>query len=69
MATILRLEPESAALSIKRRLELIDQCAAYIRETVARYDGLKLFEAELDKHGVKDRVLAMAAQAPTPESN
>jgi hypothetical protein len=69
MATVLRLEPESAALSIKRRVELIDQCTQYIRETVARYDGLKAFEAELEKHGIKDRVAALMAPAPTPEAN
>jgi hypothetical protein len=69
MATVLRLEPESAALSIKRRVELIDQCAQYIRETVARYDGLKSFEAELEKHGIKDRVASMTTPAPAPEVN
>lgn len=56
---VLRLEPESAALSIKRRIDLIEQCETYIRETVARYDGLKSFEVELDKHGIKERVAAL----------
>lgn len=57
----LRLEPDSAALSIKRRIDLIDQCEAYIRATVQRYDGLKAFEAELEKHGIKERVAALTA--------
>lgn len=62
MALVLRLEPESAALSIKRRIEQIEQAKAYIRETVARYDGLKSFETELDKHGITDAVAAVTGE-------
>lgn len=65
----LRLEPESAALSILRRIELIDQCRAYIAATVERYDGLRAFEAELAKHGIKDRIDAIVATESATEGS
>lgn len=55
--TILRLVPEEAAESIAVRIRQIKQAEAYIKETVARYDGLKAFEVELQKHGVSKDVL------------
>ena len=57
--TTLRLDPENAAKSIKARLDTIAQCEAYIRETVARYDGLKSFEKLLADAGVAERVHAI----------
>jgi hypothetical protein len=54
--TSLRLEPTSAAASIKARLETIAKCKAIILATVERYDGLKAFEAELARHNITDAV-------------
>lgn len=56
MAVKFTLVPDEAAASIAQRIKLIETCEAYVRETVARYDGLKAFEAELAKHGVADKV-------------
>lgn len=55
--TPLRLVPVEAAASIAARIKTIQQCEAYIRETVKRYDGLKAFESELVKHSVSEAVL------------
>lgn len=57
MATKYILVPEEAAESIAVRVKSIKQAEAYIKEVVARYDGLKAFEAELQKHGVSKDVL------------
>ncbi len=59
---VLSLDPENAALSIQRRLETIAACQTYIRGVVIRYDGLGLFNAELEKLGIKDAVDAMTAK-------
>ena len=59
MAMKLTLVPSEAAESIAARVRLIEQCEAYIKATVARYDGLKSFEAELSKHGVTEKVAAV----------
>jgi hypothetical protein len=53
------LDPENAALSIKRRLETIDACTAYLREVTARYAGFAPFRAELERLGIKDAVDAL----------
>lgn len=60
MGTTLHLDPENAALSIKARLDTIRKCEAYVRETVARYDGLKSFEARLAELGIHDAAHAIA---------
>lgn len=63
MAAKLTLVPDEAAASIAARIKTIHQCEQYIRETVKRYDGLKAFEAELEKHGVSDGVTAIMKRA------
>lgn len=60
--TSLRLDPENAAASIANRCRTIGQCIAYIRATAERYDGLKAFDAELEKHGVKAYVDSITAK-------
>lgn len=60
MSATLRLNPENAALSIKARLDTIRQCEAYIRETVASYDGLKAFENLLVEKGLSEAAHAIA---------
>lgn len=67
MAAVLKLEPESAALSIATKLGTMQQLRTAIKETVIRYDGLKSFDAELEKHGVKDEVAKLMAEALNPE--
>jgi len=59
MAVKLTLVPDEAAASIAQRVALLETCEKYIRETVARYDGLKAFEAELAKRGVAEKVAAI----------
>lgn len=59
----LSLDPENAALSIQRRLEIISQCERYISEVVTRYGGLNLFTAELEKLGIRAAVEMMIAPA------
>lgn len=56
MANELRLVPDQAAASIAARIKVIENCKAMIRETVKRYGGLKAFEDQLGKAGVKDAV-------------
>jgi hypothetical protein len=60
--TTLRLDPDNAAKSIAARLKTIEQCETYIRETVARYDGLKSFEKGLEALGATDRVRAIVGK-------
>lgn len=60
MTTVLRLDPDNAARSIKVRLDTIQQCEAYIRETVTRYDGLRAFEAKLADLGIADAAHKLA---------
>lgn len=56
MAVKLTLVPDEAAASIEMRIKLIEQCERFVRETVIRYDGLKAFEAELEKRGIAAKV-------------
>ena len=56
MAVKLTLVPEEAAQSIAARIQTLEACEKFVRETVSRYDGLKAFEAELAKHGVAEKV-------------
>lgn len=56
MAVKLTLVPDEAAASIEMRIKLIEQCERFVRETVIRYDGLKAFEAELEKRGIATKV-------------
>ena len=49
------LEQEFNSLHAQR-----EACEAYIRQTVARYDGLKAFETALAKHGVAEKVAKIA---------
>jgi hypothetical protein len=60
---MLTLVPDEAALSVKRRVETIAQAKAYIREVVARYDGLNSFENLLADHGVAAEVAAIVNEA------
>lgn len=60
MAVTLKLVPTDAAESVAERIKLIEACEAYIRQTVARYDGLKAFETALAKHGVAEKVAKIA---------
>lgn len=60
MPATLRLDPENAVLSIKARLDTIRKCEAYVRETVARYDGLKSFENRLADLGIHEAAHAIA---------
>lgn len=60
MTSVLRLDPDNAAQSIKVRIDRIEQDKAYVRETVARYDGLNAFEAKLVELGIADAVHAIA---------
>lgn len=62
MSTVIHLDPENAAKSVKARLETIRQCEEYIRATVIRYDGLNAFEALLVEHGVSEAAHAIAAR-------
>lgn len=59
MAAKLTLVPDEAAESIAARIRLIEQCEKHIKETVARYDGLRAFDAELNKRGVAEKVAAI----------
>lgn len=59
MPIALKLVPNLAAESIAVRIATIASCEKYIRETVARYEGLKIFEAELAKLGVSEAVQAV----------
>lgn len=56
MTNELRLVPDQAAASIAARVKVIENCKAMICETVKRYDGLKAFEDQLARLGVKDAV-------------
>lgn len=51
------LMPHEAAASIAVRIRRIAADEAYVKAVVARYDGLKAFDAELQKHGVSKEVL------------
>lgn len=64
MAT-LTLDPDNAALSMQARLVTIEQCKKYIRETVARYDGLNALDVKLAELGITDTVAAIVAE-PAP---
>lgn len=50
------LVPEQAAASVAARVKTVVSCEAWIKDVVKRYDGLKTFEAELQKHGALDVV-------------
>lgn len=59
MANKLTLVPDEAAASIAVRVQQIKLAEAYIKEVVGRYDGLRSFEAELQKLGISADVLAI----------
>lgn len=50
------LVPNEAAASVAAKIKTIQQCEAIIKSIVARYDGLKAFDAELEKLGVLNAV-------------
>jgi hypothetical protein len=58
----LSLDPENAAGSIASRIETIRKCELYIKETMARYDGLKSLQTLLDQAGITDKVAAICAK-------
>jgi hypothetical protein len=60
--TILRLDPDNAAKSILVRLGVIKQHEDYIRKTMARYDGLRSFETQLEAAGVAEDVRAIVSK-------
>ncbi len=60
--TVLRLEPETAVQSIKRRLETIEQNKAWIKATVGRYDGLNAFDNLLVENKIMAAVTALMAE-------
>lgn len=61
---VLRLDPEAAAQSIAVRVKTIAQNVEWVRDVAARYDGLKAFEAELEKLGILNAVKRMCGDAP-----
>ena len=58
----LSLDPENAANSIAARVETIRKCEAYIKETMARYDGLKSLETLLAQAGIALKVAEIVAK-------
>lgn len=58
----LSLDPENAALSLAARIETIRKCEQYIKETMARYDGLKSLEALLEQAGIASKVAEIVAK-------
>jgi len=60
--TTLRLAPTEAAASIAARVRTIKACQTYIRETTARYDGLKAFTAAIEAQGLTQADLDKLAQ-------
>lgn len=46
------LVPEQAAASVAAKVKTMQQCEAIIKGIASRYEGLKQFDAELDKRGV-----------------
>lgn len=58
----LALDPENAAASIAVRIATIKTSEAYVRETMARYDGLKSLDALLEKAGVAEDVKKIMAK-------
>lgn len=67
MAVTLKLVPVEAAASVALRIKQIQQAQAYVRGVASRYDGLKSFEAELEKHGVSEAVKAIVSAAAQPQ--
>lgn len=55
----LSLDPENAAASLASRVETIRKCEQYIRETMARYDGLRSLQTLLQQAGIADEVAAI----------
>jgi hypothetical protein len=66
--TPLRLDPANAALSIRVRVRQIAEAEKYVRETVARYDGLRSFHAELERMGIAEEVFSICT-VPVPPPN
>ena len=62
MAVKLTLVPDEAAASIEQRIKLIEQCETHIRETMARYDGLKAMDAELERRGILAKAKQIAGR-------
>lgn len=59
---MITLDPVNAIKSIQVRLERIEKDKAYIREVVARYDGLKSFEDPLKEAGQWAAIEAVIAE-------
>lgn len=58
----LSLDPENAAKSIASRVETIRKCEDYIKETMARYDGLKSLQDLLTQAGIASKVSTIVAK-------
>ncbi len=58
----LSLDPENAAASLASRVETIRKCEQYIKETMARYDGLKTLQSLLEEAGIADKIAEIVAK-------
>jgi hypothetical protein len=72
-APTLHLDPANAALSLRVRVRQIIAAQIYVRDTYARYEGLRSLDRELERMGVLGDVLAIcgvpAATVDIPSPN
>lgn len=58
----LSLDPENAAKSLAARVQTIMDCEDYIKEVMARYDGLKSLQTLLEQAGVASKIAEIVAK-------
>lgn len=58
----LSLDPENAAKSLAARVQTITDCEDYIKEVMARYDGLKSLQTLLEQAGVASKIAEIVAK-------
>lgn len=58
----LSLDPENAAKSLAARIKTIADCENYIKEVMARYDGLKSLQTLIEQEGIASRVSEIVAK-------
>lgn len=58
----LSLDPENAAKSLAARIKTIQDCEGYVKEVMARYDGLKSLQTLLEQAGIASKVAEIVAK-------
>lgn len=58
----LSLDPENAAKSLAARIKTIQDCEDYVKEVMARYDGLKSLQTLLEQAGIASKVAEIVAK-------